>query len=187
MAQSIKIKQPLHSDLYDAIKNGETWAFEYLEKILYSGHLFELKGDSNTAFDLYHDVIIELYIRVTEGKIEKLNNDNSAMIIAWAKRHLDWKRRDYWKSCGYKDVSRLDNVTELFGVVQSEAESILYYQQVITLIDGMPNKCRDLLTDKLINDLEWKKIYQKYPNDNEGSLRVLFSNCLKILRDQLDE
>lgn len=186
MAKSIKIKQPLHADLYDAIKNGETWAFEYLEKMLYSGHLFELKGDKDIAFDLYHDVILELYVRITEGKIEKISLDNSAMIIAWVKRHLDWKRRDYWKSCGYKDVSKLDNVNELNIIVHSDAESILYYQQIIAIIDQMSVKCSDLLKDKLIHDLEWKKIYQKYPTDNEGSLRVLFSNCLKTLRDQLE-
>ena len=183
------MKQQLLNDnnLYDGVKSGEKWAFEYIEKVTYSNHLYELKGDADVAFDLYQDVVIDLYIRILDGTIEKKEDGNTPILISWVKRHLDWKRRDYWKSIGFKNSRQFDDLPESLFQLESNAEQLLYYKQVMVLIDKMSTKCSGLLKDKLVLDLDWKTIYQKYPDENEGSLRVQFSKCLKALRDYLDE
>ncbi len=179
------IKKIQKDNLYDGIKLGHTWAFEYLEQTLFKKHLFELKGDDNLAFDIYHDVILDLFIKISEGKIEKREEESTGMIISWVKRNLDWKRRDYWKSSGFKDVEKIVDTHDQYAARQVDAESILYYKDVISKIEKMSSNCSNLLKYKLVDDLEWEKIYGIYPNENEGSLRVLFSKCLKALRQSL--
>jgi hypothetical protein len=183
------MKQPLlnNNNLYDGIKAGEAWAFDYLEKATFPSHLYELKGDKTVAFDMYQDVVVDLYIRMLEGTIEKREEDCTPILIAWIKRHLHWKRLDYWKSIDYKSIGKLEDLPEYLLQVEANAEEQLYYKQVIEVIDKMSTKCSSLLTDKLVHDLNWKAIYPKYPNENEGSLRVQFSKCLKALCDYLDE
>jgi hypothetical protein len=185
LLQSIVLEKRPSKDLYEGIKTGESWAFDYLERTLFPSHQLELNGDKDLAFDMYHDVIMELYLRIVEGRLEKIDMNGTGLIISWVKRHLDWKRRDYWKSSRYRDVIKLNEIHEQTYTCNSDVESIVYFQQIVAIIEGMSLKYKMILKDKLIDDLEWKVIYQKYPHENEGSLRVLFSNSLKTLRGHL--
>lgn len=187
LIQSLALPKVSSNDLYDGVKNGERWSFEFLERTLFSGHLLELNGDKDLAFDLYHDVILELYLKIIEGKLTKTDENGTGLVISWVKRHLDWKRRDYWKSSRYKDVVKLDEHHEQTCACFPEIENKIYFNQVITIIEKMTAKNRMILQDKLVDELEWKVIYQKYPLENQGSLRVLFSNSLKSLRVHLSQ
>lgn len=185
LVQSITLQKLPSKDLYEGVKNGESWAFEYLERMLFHGHQLELSGDRDIAFDIYHDVILELYVRIAEGKLEKTEINGNGLVISWVKRHLDWKRRDYWKSSRFKEMVKLEEFHEQTCVCSSDIEGTLYFHQVVSIIEKMSGKHKMILKDKLIDNLEWKAIYQKYPLENQGSLRVLFSNSLKSLRVHL--
>ena len=185
LVQSVTLQKQPSMDLYEGIKLGESWAFEYLERTLFSGHQLELNGDRDLAFDIYHDVIVELYVRIFEGRLEKTEINGTGLVVSWVKRHLDWKRKDYWKSSKFKEVIKLNEQHEQSCVYNSEIENTLFFHQVLKIIDSMSGKHKMILKDKLVDDLDWKAIYQKYPLENQGSLRVLFSNSLKSLRVHL--
>lgn len=185
LVQSVTLQKFPSKDLYEGIKSGENWAFEYLERTLFSGHQLELNGDRDLAFDMYHDVIIELYLRILEGRLEKTETNGTGLVISWVKRHLDWKRKDYWKSSKFKEVIKLNELHEQSCVYNAEIENTLFLHQVLSIIENMTGKHKMILQDKLVEGLEWKAIYQKYPLENQGSLRVLFSNSLKSLRIHL--
>jgi hypothetical protein len=68
---TIQQRQVPTLDLYSGIKNGESWAFDYIYKLVYASHQYELKGDTNLAFDLYQDVILDLFLRIKENRLEK--------------------------------------------------------------------------------------------------------------------
>lgn len=187
MKQSIiQQRQAPAFDLYEGIKKGEAWAFEYIYKLVYANHQYELRGDKNLAFDLYQDVILDLFLRIKENRLEKRTLEMDGMIISWIKQHLEWKRNDHWKKSATKYNDRLDMVIhEQYMAKAADAETLLYYKDLLMVINSLSTTCDDLLKIKLIEDLAWQTIYLRYPNDNKGSLRVKFSNSVKTLRELL--
>jgi hypothetical protein len=183
---TIQQRQVPTLDLYSGIKNGESWAFDYIYKLVYASHQYELKGDTNLAFDLYQDVILDLFLRIKENRLEKRTLETDGMIISWIKQHLEWKRNDHWKKSATKYNDRLDMVIhEPYTARAAEAEMLLYYKDLLMIINTLSTTCDDLLRIKLVEDLSWHTIYLRYPNENKGSLRVKFSNMIKTLREIL--
>jgi septum formation topological specificity factor MinE len=108
------------------------------------------------------------------------------MIISWVKQHLEWKWNDHWKNSATKYNDRLDMVIhEQYTARVAEAEMLLYYKDLLMIINKLSTTCDDLLKIKLVEDVPWQAIYLRYPNENKGSLRVKFSNMIKTLREIL--
>jgi uncharacterized protein YfaA (DUF2138 family) len=75
------------------------------------------------------------------------------MIISWIKQHLEWKRNDHWKKSATKYNDRLDMVIhEPYTARAAEAEMLLYYKDLLMIINTLSTTCDDLLRIKLVED-----------------------------------
>jgi hypothetical protein len=100
------------------------------------------------------------------------------------KSTFEWKRLDYWKS---KQSSRFqENIDNYSDSQTTYVSDTFFYKEIIREIQALGESCIEILMLKLIDELDWDEIYVQYPTVAQATLRMRFSNCLKLLRQRIN-
>jgi hypothetical protein len=66
--------------------------------------------EKDVAYDIFQEVIIDLFEKVKLGTLEKREENTSKMILKWVNQHLEWKRLTIGsqnKVLGFKKISTI--------------------------------------------------------------------------------
>ncbi|MGX7689515.1 RNA polymerase sigma factor [Flectobacillus roseus] len=184
MIYSIINRNRSQKDLYEGVKDGDSWAFSFIYQKTYASHVNKMNQEKDVAYDIFQEVIIDLFEKVKLGTLEKREENTSKMILKWVNQHLEWKRLDYWKS---KQSSRFqENIDNHSDSQTTYVSDTFFYKEIIREIQALGESCIEILMLKLIDELDWDEIYVQYPTVAQATLRMRFSNCLKLLRQRIN-
>lgn len=134
------------------------------------------------------DLVMESFIVLREKVIRReFKNDNlPAFIIAVAKNKWrnKFKRDQKLVSIDTKLIQSIEHYT-----LESEAEEEQEYRVklVLTAIEKLPEKCKELLTENLLNGLSLKVLVEKLDYSSYDVLKTSKSRCMKKLRELINE